>query len=185
MLPYILAAVGGYLIGDSLKGKQFAEGGYMAKGGVVGTYELIPFISIGNKDYVTPKYDGRIIFEGTKDNAIEKANSMLSNEILRVEVSKVNPKATSVLKRTKKIAEVFEDGGYMEGSGDTSRKGTYTGRIVSTQSGERMIGKISGYRGNGEPVYDVHNFGSLRKDMREKVGELANSKIKELLKARH
>jgi hypothetical protein len=82
---------------------------------------------------------------------------------------------------------IFEmaQGGYMEGSGDTSRKGTYTGRIVSTQSGERMIGKISGYRGNGEPVYDVHNFGSLRKDMREKVGELANSKIKELLKARH
>ena len=31
MLPYILAAVGGYLIGDSLKGKQYADGG-MAKG---------------------------------------------------------------------------------------------------------------------------------------------------------
>jgi hypothetical protein len=27
MIPYILAAVGGYLIGDSLKGKQFAKGG--------------------------------------------------------------------------------------------------------------------------------------------------------------
>ena len=32
MLPYILAAVGGYLIGDSMK-KQYAEGGMMAKGG--------------------------------------------------------------------------------------------------------------------------------------------------------
>lgn len=32
MLPYILAAVGGYLIGDSLKGKQFAEGGIMDSG---------------------------------------------------------------------------------------------------------------------------------------------------------
>jgi hypothetical protein len=31
MLPYILAAVGGYLIGDSLKGKQFADGGYIDK----------------------------------------------------------------------------------------------------------------------------------------------------------
>ena len=27
MLPYILAAVGGYLIGDSMKGKQYARGG--------------------------------------------------------------------------------------------------------------------------------------------------------------
>jgi hypothetical protein len=31
MLPYILAAVGGYLIGDSMKGKQFAEGGSVRK----------------------------------------------------------------------------------------------------------------------------------------------------------
>ena len=28
MIPYILAVVGGYFIGDSLKGKQFAEGNY-------------------------------------------------------------------------------------------------------------------------------------------------------------
>jgi hypothetical protein len=34
MLPYILAAVGGYLIGDSLKGKQYARGGMMEKGGL-------------------------------------------------------------------------------------------------------------------------------------------------------
>jgi hypothetical protein len=45
-----------------------------------------------------------------------------------------------------------------------------------------MIGKISGYRGSGEPVYDVHKFGELRKDMREKVGELSNNQIKQLLK---
>ena len=29
MIPYILAAVGGYLIGDSVKGKQYARGGKM------------------------------------------------------------------------------------------------------------------------------------------------------------
>ena len=32
MIPFILAAVGGYLIGDSMKGQSFADGG-MAKGG--------------------------------------------------------------------------------------------------------------------------------------------------------
>lgn len=35
MIPYILAVVGGYLIGDSLKGKQYAEGGMMAKDGEI------------------------------------------------------------------------------------------------------------------------------------------------------
>jgi hypothetical protein len=36
MIPYILAAIGGYLIGDSMKGKQYANGGMMAGGGKVG-----------------------------------------------------------------------------------------------------------------------------------------------------
>jgi hypothetical protein len=34
MIPYLLAAVGGYLIGQSRKDEQFADGGMMAKGGV-------------------------------------------------------------------------------------------------------------------------------------------------------
>lgn len=67
--------------------------------------------------------------------------------------------------------------------GEISRKGTYTGRIIKTDdAGEVMIGKISGYHSSGEPVYDVHKFGELRKDMREKVGELSNTKIKNILK---
>jgi len=75
---------------------------------------------------------------------------------------------------------IYADGGMMAKGGGV--KGTYTGRIVNAEIGEVMVGKISGYRGNGEPVYDVHSFGSLRKDIREKKGELSNSKIKELLK---
>ena len=39
MLPYIFAAVGGYLVGDSMKGKQYAEGGSMEEGGVGEEYE--------------------------------------------------------------------------------------------------------------------------------------------------
>lgn len=83
----------------------------------------------------------------------------------------------------------LEDGGFVnEGAGmfakggEINRKGTYTGRIVKADDGTFMIGKISGYRSSGEPVYDTHNFGELKKDMREKVGELGNNKIKELLK---
>jgi hypothetical protein len=35
MIPYLLAAVGGYLIGQSRKDEQFADGGMMADGGIV------------------------------------------------------------------------------------------------------------------------------------------------------
>lgn len=76
----------------------------------------------------------------------------------------------------------YEKGGYMAKGGEMSRKGNYTGKIITTDSGDVMIGNISGYRGNGEPVYDVHNFSELRKTMLDKKGELANSKIKELIK---
>jgi hypothetical protein len=76
----------------------------------------------------------------------------------------------------------FMSGVYAKG-GETSRKGTYTNRIVILDNGDSvMIGNISGYRGTGEPVYDVHKYGSLRKNMLEKQGELSNNKIKELLK---
>jgi gas vesicle protein len=76
----------------------------------------------------------------------------------------------------------FMSGVYGKG-GETSRKGTYTNRIVTLDNGDSvMIGNISGYRGTGEPVYDVHKYGSLRKNILEKQGELSNNKIKELLK---
>ena len=58
MIPYILAAVGGYLIGDSLKGKQYARGGQMAIwGGVRGGLNE-PVLSFSKIDYdvnVNPK----------------------------------------------------------------------------------------------------------------------------------
>jgi hypothetical protein len=39
MIPYILSAVGGYLIGDSIKTDQYADGGMMAKGGLTESQE--------------------------------------------------------------------------------------------------------------------------------------------------
>jgi hypothetical protein len=58
MIPYILAAVGGYLIGDSMKDKQFARGGQTATwGGVRGRLNE-PILSFSKVDYdvnVNPK----------------------------------------------------------------------------------------------------------------------------------
>jgi len=113
---------------------SYAYGGYMAKGGVIGNYELMPYIK-GVNDTYNPKYQAKEYFEGTKDDAIEKANSMLSAEIGMVQVSIVNPKATNVLNRTKKIATVvYKDGGYMASGGSVDNWVLYdndTDEIIS------------------------------------------------------
>ena len=96
---------------------KLERGGMMAKGGVIGKYELMPYTK-GVNDLYSPKYQAKEYFEGEKDDAIEKANSMLSAEIGMVQVLMVNPKATNALNRTKKIATVvYEDGGYMASGG--------------------------------------------------------------------
>ena len=76
MIPYILAAVGGYLIGDSLKGKQYAERGMMAKGGRVYTdeeiYEMIheekppKGFSLSKEDYTIAVQSG-MMYDSDKD----------------------------------------------------------------------------------------------------------------------
>jgi hypothetical protein len=59
MLPVILAAVGGYLVYDSLKSKKYADGGIMAKGGKMDEkYEVLSpdgFTIEFDKPYYTSK----------------------------------------------------------------------------------------------------------------------------------
>jgi hypothetical protein len=51
MLPYILAAVGGYLIGDSIKTDQYADGGMMmAKGGLTESQEELISDAIASEE---------------------------------------------------------------------------------------------------------------------------------------
>ena len=50
MIPYILAAVGGYLIGDSMKAQQYADGGMMAKGGLTESQEELISDAIASKE---------------------------------------------------------------------------------------------------------------------------------------
>jgi len=67
--------------------------------------------------------------------------------------------------------------------GETSVKGYYTGKLLYIQGEELIIGKISGYRGTGEPVYDVHEHNRIgAKKVGDKTGELSNSEIKKRLK---
>jgi hypothetical protein len=98
---------------------KLEQGGMMAKGGKVGMYQLMPYVNMGEK-FSSPSYKETINFEGTQDEAINKANNMVDNSdrITSVEVSIINPKATNVLKMTKKIEMVrgtkMADGGMFE-----------------------------------------------------------------------
>ena len=58
-----------------------------------------------------------------------------------------------------------------------AQKGYYTGKRVYAKHFKRKvtIGKISGYRGTGEPVYDLMEGG-------KKIGEMGNSEIKRMRK---
>lgn len=94
--------------------EEYANGGMMAKGGKVGMYQLMPYVSMGQmrngsmSNLSSPSFKETITFEGTQDEAIKKANDMVDNSdiITSVEVSIINPKATNVLKMTKKIEMV-------------------------------------------------------------------------------
>jgi hypothetical protein len=141
--------------------EAMADGGMMAKGGMV-DYSKDGYVK------AIRSIDGKLVKEIKVGDDIYRYNSLYKTYN--------STKNNELLNKSK-----YADGGMMAKGG---KVGTYTNRIVNAEIGEVMVGKISGYRGSGEPVYDVHEFGSLRKDLRKKVGELSNSKIKELLKSK-
>ena len=63
MIPYLLAAVGGYLIGQSQKDQQFVDGGMMADGGK---------IKFEGKEYDTKTHDGYVFATEELGDAIQK-----------------------------------------------------------------------------------------------------------------
>jgi len=165
---------------------EYADGGVMAKGGVieVGDTLILPKDMRITVNGFKEKISNNKHIPTTKWKVEELYTDSFGEEKIRISNSKQI--LGTYLREVKLFSDYFNksnkyaDGGVMAKGGGI--KGTYTGKIVETEIGEVMIGKISGHRGNGEPVYDTHEFGGLRKDMRGKVGELSNSKIKELLK---
>ena len=106
---------------------QFEEEEFeYAKGGVVGTYQLMPYVSMGGNlsQLSTPSYKDKVMFEGSKDEAIMKANNMVNNsdEIISVEVSLLVRNGLKVRDRYKKIEMVrgnkMAHGGHTQGYDD-------------------------------------------------------------------
>ena len=125
---------------------QFEEEEFeYAKGGVVGIYQLMPYVSIGQmrsgnlSQLSTPSYKDKVMFEGSKDEAIMKANNMVNNsdEIISVEVSLLVRNGLKVRDRYKKIEMVrgnkMAHGGHTQGYDDKEdeRLAMKRGRIGS------------------------------------------------------
>jgi hypothetical protein len=132
MLPYILAAVGGYLIGDSLKGKQFADGGMMADGGIPKEKSLLHFVqneassgSIANKtkyssykdiDAIRIKAVEILMRDGDREYSLQAFNDLIQEAVILIEEDEL----TGESEGERRIGMDYMAGG-MEGGGDTSR----------------------------------------------------------------
>jgi hypothetical protein len=148
------------------KYRKLDDGGMMAKGGKVGMYELMPYVSMGQmrsgamSNLSSPSFKETTTFQGTQDEAIMKAKNMVDNSdgrITSVEVSIINPKATNVLKMTKKIEMVrgtkMDHGGYMASGGMFSTKednevidNTYKHELANNIYKTALNKEVNGFR---------------------------------------
>jgi hypothetical protein len=184
------------------KYRKLADGGMMARGGKVGMYQLMPYVSMGQmrsgamSNLSSPSYKETTNFQGTQDEAIIKAKNMVDNSdgrITSVEVSIINPKATNVLKMTKKIEMVrgtkMDHGGYMADGGkiDYSKQTSddfKLGEIVWDVDNERYGTIIGIYDGYLSDKYEVRldTDGMQPTENLRKVGSEGDNGTKEQLK---
>lgn len=107
MLPYILAAVGGYLIGQSQKKDvpQMAKGGEMANGGKTKDYMLYEYIvttKIVDEQGSNKEIDSWV-YANDEKYAIEKAEKNIKKDNPKVEIKESS------------VSEVEDDGEYAKG----------------------------------------------------------------------
>ena len=124
MLPYILAAVGGYLIGDSMKGKQYAKGGMMARGGWIEK----PMTG-GRKKYVKESNDYKHEIFKQADGKYFVSTTILSSksgvdEYSQTYESNISDDFNSLEEAKKYVANKYADGGMM------AKGGFYEGQSV-------------------------------------------------------
>lgn len=104
--------------------KNYEDGGYMAKGGEIGNYRIIPYkrVSIeGSPDLVEPYYSLAFTVVGSLSEANERAQKyVIENEMVSATITKIHPSGQAL--KNKKVSYVtkdeilkYEDGGMAEG----------------------------------------------------------------------
>jgi hypothetical protein len=123
MLPIILAAVGAYLIGDSVleDKKSFEHGGMMAKGGLFGDKKhRFIFEKDGEVHGINYELIG-VQADGTKDVISEHTTELGAEKKAKIWQKTASPKYVSWEIVTKK----FANGGMMAKGGSLSKKANY------------------------------------------------------------
>jgi hypothetical protein len=176
MLPYILAAVGGYLIGDSMKADQYADGGMMADGGE---------IKVGDKvKYKNAKYHATIIEIvddveipyaeiAYSDGSVKKAYlEDLQKVALGVANEYVNPKYMS------DGGMMAADGGQVYKLGDKwSSNFDYTGMLKTALKADVSWG-VNKLRKLYDSFEDV-NYHTASRSLWKAIESLKNSDVKD------
>ena len=116
MLPYILAAVGGYLIGDSMK-KQYARGGMMADGGEIEVGDKVKAKYAKYHGTVTDIVDDYAIIEYPDGKVKKSYLKDLQKVTLGIAPEYVNTDYIEKMRREWKEKHKMADGGMMAKGG--------------------------------------------------------------------
>jgi hypothetical protein len=106
---------------ETLNSLGLTDGGMMAKGGNVGVkeYKLVPMIPFGTKGFITPDYNNTIRFNGTEDEATQKAKELVNSNpnFVQVEIKRQMKTKTITVGIVEGLNKNYEDGGMMARGG--------------------------------------------------------------------
>jgi hypothetical protein len=125
-------------IQEQIKFLQSKEkGGYMAKGGKVGKYRILPMIPTGVKGMITTDYEKMESFSGTEDEAVARAKEMASSNpnFVRVEVKLPLKTKTNTVGIVDGQNKQYEKGGYMADGGRVKGRNNETGETYGVVIG--------------------------------------------------
>ena len=150
-----------------------------AKGGEIKYNEIsLYWKGLSGRDM---RYIGKFV---VSDKTLNRIETELSAEISIDVEDEVSEKPVSYNYVLDKVFET-EYGKMLKSKmakgGETSRKGNYTGRVISNEGKDVYVGNISGWNGDGIPVYNIHECVGFGKRQGEKTGELQSTFIKKAL----
>ena len=181
MLPYILAAIGGYLIGDSLKGKQYAEGGMMPESDFwlmdEKREQKSNYLNDGVENYsVELQYkNGEIktLSNLSRAEAVKKFDESLNNQEIYHQILHINYNSGNIGilkeakngKPTQKMAAYAEGGMMMARGGDSLKGQQYAEGGMMANGGNLDISKLKRFDVTYIPKYDETQMMQVKRKM--------------------
>ena len=172
MIPYLLAAVGGYLIGQSRKDEQYADGGMMADGGGVGyeNWQMVVVSKELQKDGGRYHKDRFLVSARNIEEAKEIATKLWNKEFGDTDLSIVNVMSESLYRL--KYIDQYADGGMMAKGGKVKNKKWIQEALTGDEGSLRRTAKRKGLL-RGDENLSMTDLKKLQK-MGGKTGKRAH-----------